>query len=374
LDQFIRLFKDKKEPADLGGVKSEKLEPLESEEAVDVSRREMIKSFATIPIVGAFAYALFRKKQWESWEEKNLVDAVTSASAKTFDLASIKDLKNQIPHAKIKDVTISRLIMGGNLLSGWAHSRDLLYVSQLVKSYHHKDKIFATMLMAEKCGINTLLTNPIMCTMINEYWRRGIGKIQFISDCVALGYTTKGAYDLGFEEGLMKNIKKAISYGAMSCYIQGETTDFYHKEGKLDQIGKALDYIRSQGILAGLGAHHIESIKACVDFGLKPDFWMKTMHHHRYWSADHPRWHDNMYCFKPEETVAYMKTLEEPWIAFKTLAAGAIHPKDGFRYAFESGADFICAGMYDFQMVKDSNYVIDILNSDLKRERDWRAV
>ena len=82
------------------------------------------------------------------------------------------------------------------------------------------------------------------------------------------------------QEGLMKNIKKAISYGAMSCYIQGETTDFYYKEGKLDQIGIALDYIRSQGILAGLGAHHIESIKACVDFGLKPDFWMKTMHHH----------------------------------------------------------------------------------------------
>jgi hypothetical protein len=80
-----------------------------------------------------------------------------------------------------------------------------------------------------------------------------------------------------------------------------------------------------------------------------------------------------MYCFKPEETIAYMKTLEEPWIAFKTLAAGAIHPKDGFRFAFENGADFICAGMYDFQMVKDANYVLDILNDDLKRERHWRA-
>jgi hypothetical protein len=29
--------------------------------------------------------------------------------------------------------------------------------------------------------------------------------------------------------------------------------------------------------------------------------------------------------------------------------------------------------MNDFQMVKDANYVLDILNSDLKRERDWRA-
>jgi len=113
------------------------------------------------------------------------------------------------------------------------------------------------------------------------------------------------------------------------------------------------------------------SIKACVEYGFKPDFWMKTLHHHNYWSADHPKWHDNMYCFNPDETITFMKTLKEPWIAFKTLAAGAIHPKNGFRYAFQNGADFICAGMYDFQIVKDCNFVLDILNEDLQREREW---
>ena len=41
-------------------------------------------------------------------------------------------------------------------------------------------------------------------------------------------------------------------------------------------------------------------------------------------------------------------------------------PEDGFRYAFENGADFICVGMFDFQVVDDVNLVIDILNSDLK--------
>ena len=50
-----------------------------------------------------------------------------------------------------------------------------------------------------------------------------------------------------------------------------------------------------------------------------------------------------------------MNSLDEPWIAFKILAAGAIHPDNAFRYAFENGADFICVGMYDFQIVEDSN-------------------
>jgi hypothetical protein len=35
-----------------------------------------------------------------------------------------------------------------------------------------------------------------------------------------------------------------------------------------------------------------------------------------------------------------MKTVEKPWIAFKTMAAGAIQPKDAFKYCFESGAAF----------------------------------
>jgi hypothetical protein len=355
--------------SEASGEAAEKEKP--SAAVADVNRRELLKSFATLPFAGAFALTLFQKNRWESYEEKNLVDAMTSASVKTFDFSSLSDLKGVLPKIRIKEWEFSRLIMGGNLLSGWAHSRDLIYVSQLVKAYHHKDKIFASLLLAEKCGINTLLTNPIMCTIIHEYWRRNIGKIQFISDCVGLGYDNNGAYDLGYEEGLMKNIKRAIEYGACACYIQGETTDFYREKGKLELIGNALDYIRSQGILCGLGAHHIESIKACVEFGFKPDFWMKTLHHHGYWSAGHPQWHDNMYCFNPEETVAFMKTVAEPFFAFKVMAAGAIHPRDAFRFAYENGADVICAGMYDFQMVEDANIALDVLNSHLQRDRPW---
>ena len=39
------------------------------------------------------------------------------------------------------------------------------------------------------------------------------------------------------------------------------------------------------------------------------------------------------------------------------------------RYAFENGADFLCVGMYDFQVVEDSNIALDVLQADLKRKR-----
>jgi uncharacterized membrane protein YphA (DoxX/SURF4 family) len=338
-----------------------------------VDRRSVIKGLSSIPFLGIFGYALFRQKQWESYEERNLVDAVTGASAKTFNVASLKELKGQIPHAMIKDKEFSRIILGGNLLSGWAHSRDLIYVSQLVKAYHQKEKIFATLLLAEKCGVNTLLTNPILCSLIDEYWKRGIGKIQFITDCAGLNYNDKGeSSPMPFNEYLDK-IKRAIDTGAIACYIQGETADYYMGNGKADVIAKVLDYIRSNGLITGIGAHKIETIKTCVDTGFVPDFWMKTMHHHNYWSAGHPVEHDNKFDNNPTETIAYMKTLPQPLIAFKVMAAGAIMPKDGFRYAFENGADFICAGMYDFQMVEDINIANEILKGDLKRDSPWRA-
>jgi hypothetical protein len=66
-----------------------------------------------------------------------------------------------------------------------------------------------------------------------------------------------------------------------------------------------------------------------------------------------------------------MKGVQKPWIAFKVLAAGAILPKDGFRYAFENGADFICVGMFDFQVVENVNTLNEILGSLKERERGW---
>jgi len=337
-------------------------------------RRELLWNLASLPFLGAFAYSLFKKRQWQSYEEKNLVDAVTAASTKTLDVASLRELEGTLPMGSIKGKPFSRLILGGNLLSGWAHSRDLIYVSQLVKAYHNKDRIFATLLVAEKCGINTLLTNPILCTLIDEYWKRRIGKIQFISDCAGLDYDDKGPHPMAFDKYLDK-VQRAIDYGATACYIQGETADHYMKNGQPDRLAKVLELIRKNRVLVGIGAHHLETVQGCVAAGMTPDFWMKTMHHHDYWSARHPEEHDNMYCHTPAETAAWMRDRPEPWIAFKVMAAGAIHPKQAFQYAFEQGADFVCAGMYDFQMVEDVNIALQALASPTlaSRPRPWMA-
>ncbi len=70
-----------------------------------------------------------------------------------------------------------------------------------------------------------------------------------------------------------------------------------------------------------------------------------------------------------------MRTVKKPWIAFKVLAAGAIHPRNGFRFAFENGADFVNVGMFDFQVREDAVLARDIIGEVVgkARARPWRG-
>jgi hypothetical protein len=63
--------------------------------------------------------------------------------------------KATIPMGKIGKLQISRMLLGGNLLTHYTHSRDLKYVYTLTEHYNTEDKIHETMAIAEAHGINT---------------------------------------------------------------------------------------------------------------------------------------------------------------------------------------------------------------------------
>ena len=282
------------------------------------------------------------------------VDGLSGASRLHTNWAKLKDLKESVPKKTIKGIECSQMVMGCNLIGGWAHSRDLLYLSDLVTAYHTREKIFATLKMAEACGINLYSGAASHLGFLKDYWKDG-GKMQLM-----------------VQSGSLDEALYTLDNGATSVYFMGEATDYLVREGKLDVIEAYFDRLRKEGACVGFGAHRLESVKACVKLGIEPDFWMKTIHHDRYWSrmADKPE-RDNVFDRNPEENIEFMATLKQPWIGFKVLAAGAIRPEDGFRFAFESGADFICVGMYDFQIVDDVNICMDVLGSEINRKRPW---
>ncbi len=82
---------------------------------------------------------------------------------------------------------------------------------------------------------------------------------------------------------------------------------------------------------------------------------------------------DCMWELYPDDTIKFMSRVTKPWIGFKVLAAGAIPPKEGFRFAFENGADFIAPGMFDWQVSGNVKIAREVL-ADLavkERARPW---
>jgi len=277
-----------------------------------------------------------------------------------------------MPTGKIGNLTIGRLIIGGNQFSGWSHSRDLKYLRDLFKAYATPERIMQTLELAEESGINTILSGE--ADYITKYNRERGGKMQWIAQVHPS--TTD----------LTSNIKRAIDVGAAAAYVQGGVGDSFVKGGRGDLLGKAVDFIKSNGIPAGIGGHSIQVPMAVEKAGIRPDFYMKTLHHGNYWSATPPERrvefnvdsnsgddHDNIWSITPEKTIEFMKTVATPWIAFKVLAAGAIHPREGFKYAFENGADFVCVGMFDFQIRENTIIARDAVAASQNRPRPWRA-
>lgn len=336
-------------------------------------RRNILKGLAGLPFAGGIIYAAASKASEGS------LDGSTGATM-TLKNFNLSDLKGTMPKGKIGEWEFSRLVMGCNLISGYSHSRDLHYVGKLFREYNTEKKIYETFHLCEQAGINT--TNIVLSNFpfFNNYKKVTGSKMQTIAQV----HIEPDANDP------LIQFKQARDNGTTSMYVQGACADQLVKNERLDWIQKAIDFTRSQGMLAGVGGHSIQVAIACEEAGIKPDYYFKTVHHDHYWSAhprefrhefevdnlrsaDHNRFHDNIFDIYPEQTVDVFRNIKVPLFGFKVLAGGAIYPEDGFSYAFESGADFICVGMFDFQVVENVNLVNKILAGDLNRERPWNA-
>jgi uncharacterized membrane protein YphA (DoxX/SURF4 family) len=270
--------------------KSSSIKPVQPE-----GRREAIKNLATLPAIGFLGWgAMVNRDKYE-------IDAMSGATIQ-LEGSNLSKLKGTVPKGKIGKHEMCRLIIGGNLIGGWAHSRDLNYVSNLFKAYNTEKKIFETLMIAEEAGIDTINigfpTNEVMW----KYKKLTGSKITVISQVAP-----------NMETGdLFEQMNKAMDLGADIIQIQGNQCDWMVRDNKIEVLAKMMDRIRSQGYTAGMGAHSVEALIACEEHGIIPDYYMKTMHHDNYWSAhprefrvpfevdgrknlEHNKWHDN--CF-----------------------------------------------------------------------------
>jgi hypothetical protein len=284
--------------------------------------------------------------------------------------------RNAMPCGTIGKAKLSRVLLGGNLVSGYMHARDLRYVDSLFRAYATEAKMLETLALAEKYGINTLFETG--ANFVQKYNREYNGHMQFIPHIEV----DKDASD----QELKDHIKRQVDQGAVALYVWGVSSDKLAAAGAFDRLGKAVELAKVHGLPIGVGSHSLLVPMACEKMQIPCDFYVKTLHSDDYpsatpkelrkefiWLSGGKGWYDNMWCINPEETIAFMKTVTKPWIAFKVLAAGAFRPSEGFSYALKNGADFLAVGMFDFQIKENCGLAVQLIRENEKRERPWRA-
>ena len=128
-----------------------------------VTRREFIRAGAAAGLAAASgASASSASGEEAAPDQRTAADPATLAGG--------------MPHGKIGDLKISRLILGSN--HPGAHSRDLLYVSALGRAYNTRERMLATYELAESEGINTVLQGSTR--LIGEYNRQLGGNLRTI--------------------------------------------------------------------------------------------------------------------------------------------------------------------------------------------------
>ena len=301
-----------------------------------MGRRDLLRN--SLGVTGALLGGI-------SYEKKALMAQLVDQTGYDKAKEPVKGLQT----GKFGQYDVTRLIIGGNLISGSAHSGELIYQSALMTHYFNTAKIMETWALAEENGINTTLmrADPHIMKHYTMFKREHGGKLQWIATSAP-------------EQGdPIENAKLARDTGAIGMYLHGGVADSLVKEKKFEELGRIIHGIQKTGIMAGVGAHSVDTARASEQTKVNPDFYMVTCNHLNYYSSE------------AADVSVFMHSIKKPWIAFKVLGAGRMPPEEGFRKAFERGADFLAVGMFDWQINDDVRMVRDMLAKGIDRERVW---
>ncbi len=281
-----------------------------------------------------------------------------------------------MPQGMLGKVKISRLLLGGNLVGGYMHARDLKYVGSLFRAYVNEKKLMETFQLAEQRGINTVFETG--ADYVRKYNKEFGGHMQFIPHIEVTTTQT--------ETALREHIARQVDTGACALYVWGVAGDTLVRDGAVERLALAVELAKKHGLPVGVGSHSLLVPMACEKNKIPCDFYVKTLHADTYpsatpkalrkefiWLNGGEGWYDNMWCINPEETIEFMKTVTKPWLAFKILAAGAIYPREAMPWAFKNGADFVAVGMLDFQVQENAELAAKAVRGTQKRERPWFA-
>ena len=268
-----------------------------------------------------------------------------------------------LPTIRIGNNDVTRLIIGGNPLSGISHWSSEMDWDML--RYYAMPQLQKLLDECWKNGINTVQSrgDRHQMRMYLEH-REGGGKLQWIVQTAS-----------EFRD-IFHNISEIAAYGPIAIYHHGTHTDNSWHQGQLDQVGDFLKAIHDHGLPAGIGTHIPRVVEYAEEKGWETDFYMCCFYNLARGYKSAPAAEQNAYAKEryqagdPDVMTAMMRQVKKPCLGFKMLAAtrNAETPEDtrrAFTYAFDNikPNDGVVVGMfpkYRDQVAENAAYVREL--------------
>lgn len=172
---------------------------------------------------------------------------------------------SDLPKVRFGPHMISRLLVGGNPVSGNSHTSRAL--SREMADYFTAANVKKLLRECEQVGIDTWQSrgDRHIMRLLQEYRLEG-GRIQWIAQT---------ASELA---SIPRNIADIASYKPVGIYHHGSKTDSLWRAGTIDQARDMLKAIRQTGVQVGLGTHIPEVIDYVESKGWDLDFYMTCVY------------------------------------------------------------------------------------------------
>jgi hypothetical protein len=252
-----------------------------------------------------------------------------------------------MPTIRLGEHSVSRLIVGGNPISGNSHIN--AQVSREMTDYFTAANVKKLLSRCERVGINTWQSrgDRHILRLLHEHRLEG-GNLHWIAQT---------ASELGNIPAHIRSI--AATAKPIAIYNHGSHTDAQWKAGKMNLVREHCKIMRDSGVLAGVGTHNPEVIDFVESEGWDVDFYMTCL-----FNLSRPREETVRLTSSPvngelfrdadrEEMLKRVRQTSKPCLIFKVYGAGRHcqspeRMRDALRLVFRYAkpTDAVVIGMF----------------------------
>ncbi len=250
----------------------------------------------------------------------------------------------RLPRVSFAGRQVSRMLLGGNPLSGMAHRPEDPDAGRRLREYFTDEKVLDTMTLAVRAGINAFhgRGDENVFRWLAHY--RAWSSAQ--PDRPALHWLGQSAPDRYLDGRAEPNFEAMAEQGPMAMYIHGGTSDKAYTEGHPEELEHLVAFIKSLGFPAGIGTHRPEIVRLAEERDYGADFYILSLRHI-------PQSPD--ICRDEAAAADTIREVQKQFVAIKALGAGRLPIAESFRYAARTlkPHDLMTVGMRDYEVEED---------------------